>query len=740
MRPQAGRLRPGTVLGGYRLLEPLGEGGMGVVYRAVQLSLEREVALKVLSPGVSGDPEHRRRFLQEGLLAAKAAHPRLVHVLEAGESGQQVFIAYELMRGRTLRGELATVGRLSPEAAAEVAGACAEALSALHGLGILHRDVKPENVFLEPGRGALLGDLGIAKDLGGAGIQTSQGIILGTPGYIAPELILGKSASAASDLYALGIVLFECLAGRLPFDSQDPQELLRSHLSEPPPPLSGMRPELPAKLSALVAAALAKDPARRPVDAAAFLVQLRAAAAAPARAPSGVTIAMSTGRARRAPTARTLVSEPRPVRRSARRWPLVAGAAVLAALVGGVLLRPAERPSSPPDPIPAATAGSSPAPATAGLPTPAVSSESILTAARDRLVALRWPLEESGKYFQAISAGKSAPVPPGVSATPGPDRPGEIPRAAIRRSLEFLGTAMGCVGDAFRRIEPVANPNNAELARACGFTMLQIFALYDLARGCLWPVFAQALERQKASGMLHNILGPDTMMKEFEVGVADLAVGLQQSIPPALKQTGDPYYLAGLAVLKGLVRQRARTGSDSERLSAEVAELAGRALPGLARPGGQAPEAVGLVDVLLTSLRLSGVGPLRLKLVKQALAPYEDPELDARLGPHDELIRCRLACELLLLQYRNVDLYLETQARLQLQYEKWHELYVRFLARWPCDPRKPPPATVPAGPAGDRLREAILHQANAHVCFNDIKGNLERISDLLQDPSKLPPR
>jgi hypothetical protein len=284
----------------------------------------------------------------------------------------------------------------------------------------------------------------------------------------------------------------------------------------------------------------------------------------------------------------------------------------------------------------------------------------------------------------------------------------------------------------------VADPGDAELARACGRVMLQLFFLYDLARGCLWPVFDKAIRQQQATGMLQNIFGGETRMQDFEVAVADLVAGLNQSLPPALRQTEDPFCLAGLAILKGIMRQRARSGADSARLSAEVAELASRALPGLTRPGGKDPDEAALIDVLLTGLRLSGVGSLRLKLVERALEPFQDPAVDARLSPHDEVIRCRLTAEQLLLRYRTVDLFLETQAQLRLQYDKWRELELRFRARWPYDPLQTSPSEAPAGPAGDRLREASLHHSTAVVCWLDLRGNLDRIRDLLQDQGKAP--
>jgi serine/threonine-protein kinase len=240
----------GALVGGYRLGELLGAGGMGSVYRATQLSLSREVALKVLNPGLCADARERDRFVQEGVLAARVSHPGIVRVLEVGQAGEQLFLAYELISGETLRARLDGERTLPPADAVELARVCAEVLRALHESGVLHRDLKPANIFLSSDRGPLVGDLGIAKDLFGGGVRTASGLILGTPAYMAPELASGQAASEASDLYALGIVFFECLAGRPPYESEDPMTTLRMHVREPVPSLSAVRPGLPAEESA----------------------------------------------------------------------------------------------------------------------------------------------------------------------------------------------------------------------------------------------------------------------------------------------------------------------------------------------------------------------------------------------------------------------------------------------------------------------------------------------------------
>ncbi|MBI3892078.1 MAG: serine/threonine protein kinase, partial [Candidatus Wallbacteria bacterium] len=176
-----GALAAGTVLAGFRIEGLLGAGGMGVVYRATQLSLDRSVALKVLAPELARDAEQRSRFVQEGRLAAKVRHPGLVRVLEVGDNGDQLFLAYELIRGQTLREFLDQRGSLPPALAVDMAAGIAEVLATLHGEGVLHRDLKPANLFVTQDRGILVGDLGIAKDLLASRMLTAAGLLLGTP-------------------------------------------------------------------------------------------------------------------------------------------------------------------------------------------------------------------------------------------------------------------------------------------------------------------------------------------------------------------------------------------------------------------------------------------------------------------------------------------------------------------------------------------------------------------------------
>src|SRR4051812_17967375 len=198
-------LSPGTTFAGYRIDGVLGEGGMGVVYEATQLSLDRKVALKVLASRLGQDDAFRRRFRREGQLQAAIEHPHIVSVHEAGEDAGGLYIAMRLVRGRTLKALIAA-GEVDVARTLRVLGPIADALDAAHAAGLIHRDVKPHNIMVGPRDHAYLGDFGLTKapdDLN----MTRSGEFLGTPNYVSPEQVRGEPATAASDLYALGAVL-----------------------------------------------------------------------------------------------------------------------------------------------------------------------------------------------------------------------------------------------------------------------------------------------------------------------------------------------------------------------------------------------------------------------------------------------------------------------------------------------------------------------------------------------------
>jgi hypothetical protein len=253
--------RTGQTIAGYRIEDVIASGGMGVVYRATQLSLGRTVALKVLAQHLSADPDFRERFRREAALQARLEHPHIVTVYEAGESEEGLFLALRLVEGTDLR-RLIESSELSPERALRLLEQVASALDAAHDAGLVHRDVKPQNVLVDGRDHAFLADFGLTKSSDG-GALTRTGTYLGSLDYVSPEQVRGEAVTGASDRYALAAVLYECLVGEVPFPRDTEAALLYAHVSEPPPRLSERRPDLASELDSVVARGLAKEPSER---------------------------------------------------------------------------------------------------------------------------------------------------------------------------------------------------------------------------------------------------------------------------------------------------------------------------------------------------------------------------------------------------------------------------------------------------------------------------------------------
>jgi hypothetical protein len=253
--------RTGQTIAGYRIEDVIASGGMGVVYRATQLSLGRTVALKVLAQHLSADPDFRERFRREAALQARLEHPHIVTVYEAGESEEGLFLALKFVEGTDLR-RLIESGELSSERALRLLEQVASALDAAHEADLVHRDVKPQNVLVDGRDHAFLADFGLTKSSDG-GALTRTGTYLGSLDYVSPEQVRGETVTGASDRYALAAVLYECLVGEVPFPRDTEAALLYAHVSEPPPRLSERRPDLASELDAVVARGLAKEPSER---------------------------------------------------------------------------------------------------------------------------------------------------------------------------------------------------------------------------------------------------------------------------------------------------------------------------------------------------------------------------------------------------------------------------------------------------------------------------------------------
>ncbi|MET8040698.1 protein kinase [Micromonospora sp. NPDC005215] len=277
-------LSPGVQLGNrYRLDERIASGGMGDVWRGTDQVLGRTVAVKSLLPALLDDPDFAERFRGEARTMATINHPGVVDVYDFGNDQQIAFLVMEYVEGDALSSTLSRVGRLTPARTMALVAQAADALHAAHEKGIVHRDVKPGNLLVRPNGTLVLTDFGIARsDL--VGQLTAAGSVLGTASYISPEQATGGVASPASDVYALGVVAYQCLAGRRPFEGDNPLDIAMRHVRETPRPLPA---DIPPQVRALVERALAKDPAARWPSAAALAGvarQLKAALSQQARA------------------------------------------------------------------------------------------------------------------------------------------------------------------------------------------------------------------------------------------------------------------------------------------------------------------------------------------------------------------------------------------------------------------------------------------------------------------------
>jgi len=251
----------GQTISHYRILSKLGEGGMGVVYRAEDLTLGRTVALKFLPPDSIAREEDRARLVHEARAAAALLHPNICPIHEIAESEGRIFIAMACIEGRSLKDRIAD-GPLPLDEALSIARQIGDALVSAHSKGIIHRDIKPANVMLTSEGRPMLMDFGLAK-VSGATKLTRTGTTMGTVVYMSPEQVKGVEADARSDIWALGVVLYEMVSGRAPFGGEYEAAMLYSILNEDPPPLSGEGKDVPAGLDGIVAKAMAKDPTRR---------------------------------------------------------------------------------------------------------------------------------------------------------------------------------------------------------------------------------------------------------------------------------------------------------------------------------------------------------------------------------------------------------------------------------------------------------------------------------------------
>lgn len=266
--------------GRYRVLSHIADGGMASVYLALDTRLEREVALKVMRPGLAADETFVSRFRREARSAARLSHPHVVAVFDQGEDDGSMFLAMEYVPGQTLREVMQAEGPLTPRAALDIMDPVLQALSAAHRAGIIHRDVKPENVILRDDGTVKVADFGLARAVTTQTTTAQTGMLLGTVAYLSPEQVERGIADARSDVYAAGLILFEMLTGTKAFTGDSPIHVAYQHVHGSIPAPSSRVESVPSELDTLVALATARDPDQRPADAGEFLSEVRKARAA----------------------------------------------------------------------------------------------------------------------------------------------------------------------------------------------------------------------------------------------------------------------------------------------------------------------------------------------------------------------------------------------------------------------------------------------------------------------------
>jgi len=403
------------VLGGrYRILDVLGDGGMARVFRAEDARLGRVVAVKILHQHYLSQPEFVRRFEQEAQLAARLSHPNIVAIYDVDRQGDTYYIVMEYVEGGSLKGLITRDAPLSPSLVAAVARQLGQALDAAHAHGVIHRDIKPENILLTPSYDVKVGDFGIARALTSAG-QTATGMVMGSVSYFSPEQAQGKPATAESDLYSAGVVLYEMLTGRLPFAAGNPLATAMQHITQEPAPPRAIVPALPLAVDRVILQALSKDPTRRyhsgalladALDAAIVTGTSRTAARAVAAAATAHTTATRAAPTRPglAPTTRIAPAPVRPRRRVAA-LPLA-----LLVLAGGGAAYAATHPNQLRDMF----AGGSPS--TTGGGNPSASGPPNATTGGATTPATSTPGSGSGLVGVPAAATPTAhPSPPGVT-------------------------------------------------------------------------------------------------------------------------------------------------------------------------------------------------------------------------------------------------------------------------------------------------------------------------------------
>lgn len=350
-----------TLGNSYRIVEKVGEGGMGAVYRAVDLMLDRDVAIKAIRPELAREPEIVERFRSEARLLARVSHPGIATIYSFFQDGDDLFLAMEFVRGRSLSRVLESEGALPWDQAVRLLASAMEGIEVAHRAGIIHRDLKPDNLMITEAGSVKVMDFGIARATG-SGHLTRTGLLVGTLRYMAPEQIQGEEADHRVDIYALGAVLYQTITGRAPFEGKSDYAIIRAQIEEMPPPPSTVVPGIPAWLDRAVLRALAKKPIDRfqSVEEMRRFLETRGGTVTAgevtrvtgtrpeiAELPTVVTPPRPAPR----PSIPTEASSYRPVSSSGKGWKLAVGAAVLLAVLAGIVLALRSEEEAAPPPV-----------------------------------------------------------------------------------------------------------------------------------------------------------------------------------------------------------------------------------------------------------------------------------------------------------------------------------------------------------------------------------------------------